>query len=38
MCANSLTQQKPQDALHDQNSTYAILELQLLPTALNYPS
>jgi len=38
MCANSLAQWKPQDALHDQNSTYAIPELQLPPTVLNYPS
>lgn len=38
VCANSLTQQKPQDALHDKNSTYAIPEPQLPPTVLNYPS
>lgn len=38
VCANSLTQQNPQDALHDQNSTYAIPEPQLPPTVLNYPS
>lgn len=38
VCANFLTQQKPQDALHDKNSTYAIPEPQLPPTVLNYPS
>lgn len=38
VCANSLTQQKPQDALHDKNSTYATPEPRLPPTVLNYPS
>lgn len=38
VCANSLTQQKPQDAHHDQNATYAIPEPQLHPAVLNYPS
>lgn len=38
VCASSLTQQKAQDALHDQNSTYAIPEAQLSPAVLNYPS